>query len=270
LRANEGGSVQVLQKAVSILDELAAEDELTVAELAERIAEPRSSVYRLVGSLRDLGLVRSGGRGRFRLGLHLLELGTAVSSRFDERRAALPVMEELGEKTNETIFLCLRRDYEAVCIERIDGEHVRSMELRLGGALPLHAGGAARALLAWMPEPFWDEYAERHGLARYTPNTITSRRELYKNLREARENGYVVSDGDVTLGIAAIGAPVFGHDGRVAASISISGTRPLILEGAFAQRRRSVTDAARRISRELGWRPSDERYWWLGAGAPPT
>lgn len=267
--ANERGSVQVLQKAVSILDELAAEDELTAAELAERVAEPRSSVYRLVASLRELGLVRSGGRGRFRLGLHLLELGTAVSARFDERRAALPAMQALGARTNETIFLCVRRDDEAVCIERIDGQHVRSMELRLGGAQPLHAGGAARALLAWQPQRFWDEYAARQGLTRFTPNTIASKRELRRNLLEARQNGYVVSDGDVTLGIAAIGSPIFNHDGAIAASISISGTRPMILEGAFEKRRRSVMAAAQEISLELGWRPRDSRRWWPGCVAEP-
>ena len=262
-KSGEGNSVQVLQKGAAILAALAAQDELTVAELSDRIDEPRSSVYRFVATLRELGMVQPGRRrGTFRLGLRLLELGSAVSSRFDERQAALPIMQELGEETSETIFLCVRRAYDAVCIERIDGEHVRSMALRLGGAQPLHAGGAPRALLAWQSKAFLEEYVANPGLTKFTPQTIGSKRDLLKNMSEIQAAGYAISDGDVTPGIAAIGAPIFGHDGRILASISISGTRPLILESRFEERRDAVMGAARRISADLGWRPN-AASWWL-------
>ena len=69
-------------------------------------------------------------------------------ARFDERQAALPHMEHLHDMTGETVFLCVRRGLRAVCIERIEGSHVVSLALRLGGSLPLHAGAAPRALLA--------------------------------------------------------------------------------------------------------------------------
>ena len=149
---NSGGSIEVLTKVGAVLDLLAERGELAAAEIAALTGEPRSSVYRILGSLESLDMVESGSRrGSFRLGLGLLRLGNAVVERFDEREAALPALQELNQLTGETAFLCVRRGYEAVCIERLPGEHVESLALRLGGALPLHAGAAPRTLLAFEP-----------------------------------------------------------------------------------------------------------------------
>ncbi len=161
-----GNSIQVLGKAALLLDRLAEEDEVGAARLAELIGEPRSTVYRLLANLQQLELVEPGTRrGTYRLGLKLFRLGSAVVARFDERKAAFPVMERVHEATEETVFLCIRRGYEAVCIEQIDGRWVQSMALRLGGSLPLHVGAAPRALLAYEPRGFWDEYLARGPLA---------------------------------------------------------------------------------------------------------
>jgi len=65
-----------------------------------------------------------------------------VIERLDERQAALPLMERIHERTGETVFLCVRRGDEAVCIERLDGLRVQSLALRLRDSLPLHLRGA--------------------------------------------------------------------------------------------------------------------------------
>jgi DNA-binding IclR family transcriptional regulator len=142
-----------------VLDRIAEEREATPARLAELTGEPRSTVYRLLANLQRLELVEPGPRrGTFVLGLKLFRLGRRVVSRFDERQAALPAMERIHDELGETTFLCVRRGYNAVCIERIDGTRVTLLALSLGGSLPLHAGGVSRALLAFEPEEFWEEY----------------------------------------------------------------------------------------------------------------
>src|SRR4051794_7265246 len=161
-QTNGTGSVAVLGKAMALLDRIAEEGEATPARLAELTGEPRSTVYRLLASLQQLELVEPGPRrGTFVLGLKLFRLGRSVVSRFDERQAALPVMERIHDEMGENTFLCVRRGYNAVCIERIDGTRVTLLALSLGGSLPLHAGGASRALLAFEPESFWEEYLDR-------------------------------------------------------------------------------------------------------------
>lgn len=246
------GSIQVLSKAAKLLDLLAVEGELTASEIATHDDEPRSSIYRLLASLQELDMVEPGNRrGSFRLGLGLLRLGSAVVARFDERQAALPAMEALHELTGETVFLCIRRDFEAVCVERLDGQRVQSLALKLGSSLPLHAGAAPRVLLAFEPERLWSEYLARGQLRAYTPNTPTTRTDLIARLQEIREVGYEISDQDVTLGIAAVGAPLVDYEGKVRGSVSISGVRPVILDDP-ARTIALVTEAAKRASHALG------------------
>ena len=248
-----GNSVQVLGKVSMLLDALAEEHELGASRLADLIGEPRSTVYRLLSSLQTLELVEPGSRrGTYRLGLRLFRLGSAVVARFDERQAALPVMERLHEETGETVFLCIRRGFEAVCIERIDGRLVQSMALRLGGSMPLHAGAATRALLAHEPRTLWDDYARAAQLERFTEHTLVTGEALVADLEATLATGVAVSDEDVVLGIAAVGAPIFDHQGRVCASISMSGPRPTILGDAEKSSRRLIAEAGAEISRSLG------------------
>jgi DNA-binding IclR family transcriptional regulator len=249
-----GNSVLVLRKVALILDRLAEEGEISAARLADLTGEPRSTVYRLLTSMQALEYVEPGTRrGTYRLGLALLRLGTAVVSRFDERQAALPVMERVHEETGETVFLCIRRGHEAVCIERIDGRWVRSMALRLGGALPLHVGAAPRALLAAEPRELWEAYVQQEGgLVAFTKRTPTSKRTLFRALESVRETGVSISDEDVVLGMAAVGAAIRDHRGAVCAALSISGPRPTILGEREARSVALIAEATAQISQALG------------------
>lgn len=248
------GGVAVLGKAMSLIDLLAEHGEMTPARLADLVDEPRSTVYRLLSTLEELELVEAGhARGTYRLGLKLFRLGSTVVERFDARSAARPVMERLHEEIGETVFLCVRREREAVCIERIDGRRVALLELRLGGALALHLGAAPRALLAFEPSQAWETYLDNGDIEQRTPKSPRGRLEVLGELRATRERGYAISDQDVTLGVASVGAPVFGHDGSVRASLSVGGLRDLILapEARVAE---LVVQAAEQVSHALGHR----------------
>src|SRR5712691_5350936 len=246
--------VRSLAKAVLLLEALAEEREATPRELSEALHEPRTTVYRLLTGLQALDMVEAGSRaGTYRLGWRLLRLGSAVIERLDERQAALPAMERIHERTGETVFLCVRRGDDAVCIERLDGLRVQSLALRLGGSLPLHLGAGPRALLAWGPRGEWDAYVERRELEAMTDRSPTTQDALFAELERSLKQGYAVSDEDVTPGIASLGAPVFDYTGRVRAAVSIGGMRQLLLEEIRDEAVSLLVDGAREISGALGY-----------------
>src|SRR3954454_5832005 len=107
-------------------------------------------------------------------------------------------MERIHEATGETVFLCVRRGLEAVCIDRIDGKRVQSLALRLRGAVPLHPRGAARGLLAFETETVIHRYVEEGSLEALTPYTPTTPAQLDDVLRDVRRDGLSISDQDVT------------------------------------------------------------------------
>ena len=114
-------------------------------------------------------------------------------------------------------------------------------------------GPFARVLLAYEPRDFWDEYVARGPLAAPTPNTPTSPERLVRELEQVRETGFAVSDEDVVLGMAAVGAPIFDHQGAIRAAVSMSGPRPTILGEQADESRELVASAAAEISLALGF-----------------
>ena len=246
--------VRSLAKAVLLLEALADEREATPRQLAEALHEPRTTVYRLLTGLQALDMVEAGsGPGTYRLGWRLLRLGSAVIERLDERQAAPPVMERIHEHTGETVFLCVRRGDDAVCIERLDGLRVQSLALRLGGSLPLHLGAGPRALLAWEPREEWEAYVRRQNpLAGMTERSPVTRDALVEELERSLDRGFAVSDEDVTPGIASLGAPVFDYTGRIRAAVSIGGMRRFLLEEIRDDAVALLVDGAREISAALG------------------
>ena len=250
-------SVRSLAKAVHLLEQLAEDREATPRELAAELEEPRTTVYRLLRSLEALDLVEVGSQpGSYRLGWKLMRLGAAVVERLDERQLALPVMERIHERLGETVFLLVRRGWDAVCIERLEGLRVQSLALRLGGSLPLHAGAGPRALLAWEPPEVWEEFERSVDLVAYTDKTPTTRTALFHELEETVARGYALSDEDVTVGIASLGAPIFDYTGAVRAALSIGGMKSLVLGRDRELALELLVEGAQEISATLGQRPT--------------
>ncbi len=245
--------LRLVEKTVEVLNLLAEERELTIAQLAERTGEPRSSLYRLLARLEQFELVEPAStRGYFRLGTHLLRWGAATQSGLSVRDRALPEMERLRDETGLTVYLVVRRGWNGVCIERIEGLRVASLLLQLGGSLPLHAGAAPGALLAFDDESQWTEYVNNHLKDSLSNGSGVDPVALMQRLRKTRESGISISDGDVTPGIASIGAPIYDHQNKVHAAISLSGLRESVLGENAARVEQLLRDAASTISRQLG------------------
>ncbi len=247
--------IRALAKAGMLLEQLADSREATPRRLAELLGEPRTTVYRLLGSLEALDLVEPGSQpGSFRLGWKLMRLGSAVIERLDERQAALPVMERIHEAIGETVFLLVRRGDDAVCIERLEGLRVQSLALRLGGALPLHVGAGPRVLLAWEPQELWHEYVASHpDLSTPTALGPQTGAALIAELRRTRAQGFAVSDEDVTPGIASLGTPVFDYTGGVRAALSVGGMKQLVLGDDRDRIIGLLVAGAREVSATLGY-----------------
>ena len=244
--------LELIAKVDAVISELERHAELTAAELAEAIGEPLSSTYRMLQSLTVIGWVdRSPRRGRYRLGLPLMTVGGLVEDNIDLREVSRPGMLALLRQTDATTFLCVRRDARAVCVERMEGRAVRSLAMQLGSSLPLYSGAGPRAILAHMPP------SEQHGvLTSGVPYPGDPPRphlgEVMAELEQVRRQGYAVSDGDVTTGIAALGAPIFNHRHELVASLSISGLRGQILGGLVERNCELLLSVAREISTQLG------------------
>lgn len=244
--------ILVLGKVKAILDAFAEVGQAGASETAIRIGANKSTTFRLLNSMARIGLLDRRPNGTYALGLWLMELGSLAQSRLDVRRIAEQELLGLNRAIGLTVYLTLRHGEQATCIDRIAGEHVDVLALRLGGTLPLYAGAGPRVLLAALSEPELAAFLGRSPFPALTPHTLTSSSKLRADVEMTRERGYVLSMEDVTVGVAAIGVPVFDAAGQVVAAISAAGLRHEF-EGdraeAIAGRLRA---SAARVSANLG------------------
>lgn len=247
--------MDIVAKADAVITALGDRGEATVVDIAEQVGEPVSSTYRMLTSLMRIGWVTRGSkRGLYRLGLFFLRVGGIVEDSVDIRERALPTLRTLLAETGETSYLCIRHGTRAVCIERLDGRDVRSLELRLGASLPLAVGAGPRCLLAFLPDDERDALLEQSLREAASERKTVDRAEVEHELRLARERGYVISDGDVTAGVAAIGVPVFNQRRELVGAISLSGVREHILGERRAENIRLLVEGGESVSRTLGYR----------------
>jgi DNA-binding IclR family transcriptional regulator len=226
-RTRRPSRILVLDKVGVILDAFANGLEWAgPAEIADRIGTNKSTTYRILRSMEHVGLLDRHSDGTYGLGIRLMELGALVGERLDLRRLAEPALRRLRDEVGQTTFLTVRHEGVATCIDRIPGSHVEVMALRLGGSLPLYCGAAPRVLLAGLEKADLDRYLAGAPFQARTPHTLVEAGALRDDVAQTRGQGFALSLEDATLGVAAIGAPVFDRRGHVIAAISIAGLRP--------------------------------------------
>ncbi|HEY8498264.1 MAG TPA: IclR family transcriptional regulator [Limnochordales bacterium] len=246
-------TVQAVERAVRLLDVLARAD-AGVSELARATGLHKATVHRLLTTLRRAGLVELGPDGmRYRLGLRLLELGGRVLARLDLRDVARPYLLELRDATRLTVHMAVLDGTEVVYIEKLDSPANLRMASFVGTRSPAYSTSLGKAILAALPEAELEAVLARTRFEQRTARTLASAQALRADLEATRARGYAVDDVENEEGIRCVGAPVYGHSGKVVASISVSGPIFSFTPDRVDEMGRHVVRAARAISRALGY-----------------
>jgi DNA-binding IclR family transcriptional regulator len=212
----------VLGKALAILQSFTVErTTLAFSELQESTGLPKGTLHRVVGDLVAARLLEKVG-SRYRLSRLVFELGMRASVERSLIEVATPFLEDLYERTHETVHLGVREDLEVVYVVKMGGHQQAAAPSRLGGRMPLHATAIGKALLAHAP----DDVRERvlgTGLPRRSPRTITSAEVLRGQLEEVVERGVAYEYEESAVGIVCVAAPVFDNEDQVIAAVSVTG-----------------------------------------------
>ena len=216
--------VQSVERALDILELLSrSEDEVGVSEIGAGTGLAAGTVHRLLGTLALRGYVHKNARTR-RYGLGLRSLTMAITTRERLAPLALPFLEELMRVSQESANLAILEGNAMMYIEQVSpsSRMLRSFT-EPGNRVPLHSSGTGKVLLAYQPPRLIDFIVGRAGLTRQTAATITDPAQLRSELRNIRRQGYAVDHGEQEEGVRCLAAPVFGPDGEIFASISLSG-----------------------------------------------
>src|SRR4051794_32541746 len=245
---------QTLDRALAVLLEVGASGErgLSLAECTAILGYSKPTTHRMLRTLARRGFLRTNDQGHYTLGIANLRLGMDFLEQLDLRREALPVLRRLADRTAETAHLGVLDGADVVYIEKVESPQAVRMVSRIGHTMPACSTGIGKAILAYLPQAELEALLPER-LERRTPRTITSRRELLRNLAGVRDRGYATDDGENEEAIRCVGAPVFDHPGAVCAAISVGGPSSRLTAGRFADLGGLARDAAREISTRIGW-----------------
>lgn len=225
--------------------------EITLSEFASEAGFNKTTAYRHLQTMVEVGWLTRPPSGGYRLGKRLLVLGAIARADVNLRQEALPVMRALAEKTGDTAFLMIPGPQGAVIVETVVGTHpVQVNGLVPGAILPYHVAAGPIALAAFSP----DVEARVLGSSReqFTSQTATTTAALRERFRATRADGYALSYEDYIEGVAAVGAPVIGDRGVAVAALSVGGPINRFKPSMRAKAISLVIEAAESLSEGIG------------------
>jgi DNA-binding IclR family transcriptional regulator len=224
-KTDDGVSVGAVDKAMIVLEAMSRYDrDVPLAVLAEKVGFPKSTLVRLLRSMKRHGIVQQDPRTRrYRLGMALIRLGKAAERQFDLERIVRPFLAELSKSTGETASFAVLEGERAVYLVQVLSDSIIRGVPPIGAELDLHCTAVGKVLLTSFSEEQIESLIREHGLPRHTEKTIIDAESLRKELDRTRQKGYALDDEEAERGGRCIAAPVCDDRDRVIAAVSITG-----------------------------------------------
>jgi IclR family KDG regulon transcriptional repressor len=241
-----------VKKAFAILSAISSSQEgLGVSELAKVLKMAKSTVHGMTSALEELGAVmRDPLTKKYKLGFALLEIGRSAYSRIDLKTSARPIMEELMEKTQTSVFLGVLNLDHVTVLDIVESNQDLKITAPVGSTIPLFAGAVGKVFLASMEAEQAAKIVKSNGLPRFTTNSIADTKLYLQELNWVREKGYAVDDEEYILGVRAAAAPLQGL-GQLRAAIWAVGFKAGLDEKKMKTLSRETQKAAKTISRRI-------------------
>lgn len=213
----------VLGKAVMVLRAFRADERsLSLAEIVRRTGLHKATTHRVARDLVTHRLLDQDEHG-YRLSRGLFELGMRASVERSLLEMAMPFLQDLYERTHETVHLGVLEGTEVVYIAKIGGHRQVNAPSRTGGRMPLHCTAIGKVLLAYADRELRSLVLASE-LERRTPHTITAPGHLERQLAAAVEKGVAFEHEESTPGLQCVAAPVMIPNGSApVAAISVTG-----------------------------------------------
>lgn len=246
--------IPMLEKGFEMLELLARFPAgITMQELIEKLNQPKTSVYRLLLSLTQMGYVcKDEENYRYYLSRKLLRLGLAALGESNIVELALPQMRLLRDSIRESVMLGVLMHNRVVLLEQVLGSHSFTFLLRPGGNFDLHSSAPGKLFLAYASASEQEELLQSIDYIRYNKNTITSKEEMLKEIANVQEQGYATDLEEGMDGVHCVAAPVFNQFGNIIAVLWTSGPSGRMQQKDFPVIAESLKQAAERISSSCG------------------
>lgn len=240
--------VPALDKCFAILDLMAhTKKPLGISDLSNALAYHKSTVFNMVYTLVDLGILENGKEGKFRFGSKLYALGKASGGGSELVSTIRPYLEEINRKTKLSVFLGIRSGKRAVIMDKVDSPFDIKVSSEAGMAIPLVAGAGGKVLLSQLSDPELDAILSQSKLEKFTPASCIHKKKYKNMIRRARQEGFALDDEEYIEDVRALAVPLHLNRGNLLAAVWVVGLKSQIKDEVLPSFRSMLKEIAERI-----------------------
>jgi len=245
--------IKSIVKAFNLMEILATKNEFQLAELCRLLKCPKTTVHRMLLTLESLGYVQQNPKNLgYMASIKVFHLAGKVVQNLNFIEIARPLMIELSEKSSETINLGTLDGLDIICVDKVESKYHLKLDQPIGSRARAYHTGMGKAVLAYLSEEERARLFLKHGISPGTSKSLKTISAIEKDLQKVREQGYAVDDEEYITGVRCVGAPIFDHNAKVIAGLSIAGPSLRIKEKNIESLAKLVAETAAFVSNRLG------------------
>ena len=195
--------------------------QLTIAQISHRTEIPRAAVRRCLHTLIKLGYATTDGR-TYSLLPKVLTLGHAYLSSTPLAVTAQPILDRLSEQLHEACSMATLEGDEILYIARsATPQRLISVDLSVGSRLPAYCTSMGRILLAGLDDQALEDYLSDADLQVKTSRTLHTPEALRASINAIRQQGWVIIDQELEMGLRSVAVPLKDSAGQVLAALNV-------------------------------------------------
>lgn len=252
--ADRDGGVQSVDRALSILETLAEDDEgYRLSDLAVRTGLSASTVHRLLATLESRRFVQfDRAESKWHVGVRSFTVGASFARRRNFTAQAIPYLRKLRDLTRETANLAVVDDEFIIVLTRMESREIMRSLTKVGGRVPMVTSGVGKAVLATYSDEDVGAVIRHHGMPRLTEKSIVRPSDLFRELEKIRRHGFSVDDEEACMGLRCIAAVVYNDCAEPLAAISVSGMTSRLTDDRLPEVGQIVREVADELTVALG------------------
>ena len=208
-----GVNVTAVERLIAIFEAFqAAQRPLSLTDLAEAAAIPKSTCHAIVGTLIAKGYLYSLTRPRALYPTkRMYDVARDIFEKDPFMERAADLLERLRDSSRETVILGKRQGESVVYLQVLEGLHVVRYSAKPGEFKPLYSSAIGKALLGSLKEPELRSWAASRELPAITNSTLTHPEALVEDVLHSRRAGYFLTRGENVSDVWAVAAFINGN-----------------------------------------------------------
>ena len=212
-------SSQKVSESIRILRYLEQHNGVNADQISSGVQISLQTLNRTLNTLRDFKFVSKTSDRKWKLGTSLLRIAATVPSALLE--ISKEFVEQLVVVTGGSAILAVPQYPNFIVIMQRDGRQgPLLLESLASVGYPLHKAPPGIAILGHLPAPQQETFS----------GDGTEWQEVERQCRHIREFGWAIVPSQIIEGRHGICAPIFGHDGTVAGSLTLALPSSKVLE----------------------------------------